>query len=89
MTIHYGTVPQVQAQSIEITIAPGQFWRHYKGRRYYVCSLALDEATLTWNVHYRGADGGPFWLRPLSVWMGMARDENGELVKRFTLETTP
>ncbi len=84
MTIHHGTRYLTTAPSLSFTVAPGQIWRHHGGALYVVLALVLDEAALTWRVHYQRRGGGPFWCRSLAEWVGMV-DYEGAIIPRYTL----
>jgi hypothetical protein len=60
-------------------VRAGQSWRHYKGGRYMVIAVGLEEATLIPLVIYAGHDG-VVWARRLVVFL-----ENVDAsVPRFT-----
>lgn len=59
-------------------------YRHFKGNKYELLSIAKHSETLEEMVVYKALYGeGGVWVRPASMW-----DEevlhNGEPVKRFT-----
>lgn len=48
-----------------MTALPGEVWKHVKtGGRYMVICMALEEATETPVVVYRGLENGGTWTRP-------------------------
>lgn len=65
-------------------VRAGQTWRHVKsGGKYIVVAVALEEATLTPVVVYRGHDD-VVWTRPLDEFL---RGENGRW--RFVNDDDP
>ncbi len=67
---------------------PGTVWRHYKGGRYEVVCLAIDEGTMKTRIVYRDLD------RPIMVWdrevwgpngwTSMVILNDGSTMQRFT-----
>jgi hypothetical protein len=49
-------------------VRAGQSWRHYKGGRYTVLAVGLEEPTMTPQVIYAGHDG-VVWVRRLVVFL--------------------
>lgn len=63
-------------------------YKHYKGDTYEAVMLAMDEATLTWNVIYKPLYDHPglpdYWIRPVDIFLETIKFED-KTVKRFTL----
>lgn len=68
--------------------APKSGWfRHYKGQRYWLIGVALDESTLEPMVVYHSEDDPDFaWVRLLEEWMELIWDDQGKQVSRYTPE---
>ena len=66
-------------------ITPG-IYRHFKGNRYEVLTLAYHSENLEEMVVYKALYGyEKVWVRPLSMWNEEVEYE-GKKVKRFTKE---
>jgi hypothetical protein len=63
--------------------AAGSRWRHYRGGRYEVESLSLNEFDFEPLVTYRGLDTGLTWTRTLKDWSATVR-YGGQDVPRFS-----
>jgi hypothetical protein len=64
--------------------AVGSRWRHYRGSRYEVVALSLNEFDLEPLVTYRGLDTGLTWTRTLENWSATVRSSSGQDVPRFS-----
>lgn len=65
-------------------IIPGVY-QHWKGGLYSVITTAKHTETLEEMVVYRSLKDGKVWIRPASMWNDVVNN-NGELVRRFTLK---
>jgi len=61
-------------------------YRHYKGGRYEVVTLATYSETYEPMVVYRSLDTGNVFVRPSERFFGMVTVDSGE-VRRFQRET--
>lgn len=73
----------------ECPVIVGSCWRHYKGARYRVCDITVDEDGLYLRVSYHTADlPGSFapiiWSRPLASWLTPVVVD-GKIVPRYAL----
>ena len=60
-------------------------YRHYKGNKYEVISIARHSESLEEMVVYKALYGeGEIWVRPASMWNDEITIEDGSKVKRFT-----
>lgn len=63
----------------------GQYWRHYKGKLYYIISIAKHTETEEEMVVYRDTTyNDKVWCRPMSMWKDKVIDSEGKVVDRFT-----
>lgn len=66
----------------------GTYWRHFKGAEYLVYCHATPvdggEELVIYSHRYPGSDGYGTWARPLSDFVCRVRDDNGQIVDRFT-----
>lgn len=60
---------------------PGDY-THYKGGKYTVIGVALNEADLTKVVIYKSLEDGQLWSRPVTSFMESVLNE-GHMVRRF------
>lgn len=63
-------------------------YRHYKGGRYEVVTLATYSETYEPMVVYRSLDTAQVWVRPSEMFFG-AVTVDGEEMRRFQRETSP
>jgi hypothetical protein len=63
----------------------GKQYKHYKGGRYEVISLAKHSETDEVLVIYKSLHFGSVYARPLSMWFDTVIAENAVKVTRFTL----
>lgn len=60
-------------------------YRHYKGNKYEVISIARHSESLEEMVVYKALYGeGEIWVRPASMWNDEITLADGSRVKRFT-----
>lgn len=60
-------------------------YRHYKGNKYEVISIAKHSESLEEMVVYKALYGeGEVWVRPASMWNDDITLADGSKVKRFT-----
>ncbi len=65
---------------------PG-IYRHFKGNRYELVTLAKHSETCEEMVVYRALYGdGEYWVRPLSMWEETV-EVDGRTVPRFSYES--
>lgn len=69
---------QAQKQTLEVS----KTWQHYKGGRYTLLCVALNEKTLNPEVIY-ASEAGLIWARPLESFLGSVLDKNDAAVPRF------
>ncbi len=65
--------------------SPGERWRHYKGGRYEIVTLAIKEDTLEPMIVYRSLDHGSVWIRTIGNFAEEVTTPNGK-VRRFEKE---
>lgn len=59
-------------------------WEHYKGNRYIVTGVSLEESSLETLVTYRALQPGAVpWTRPLASFRSEVSDEEGQRRPRF------
>ncbi len=66
----------------------GDIYRHYKGNRYRVISVALHSESLEEFVVYECLYENPrgqVWVRPLHIWNEFV-ERDGKKIPRFTKE---
>lgn len=51
-------------------VLAGTIWAHYKGGRYRVVGSCIREEDGAACVLYQSVDGGPWFSRPISEWLG-------------------
>lgn len=61
-------------------------WRHHKGGRYEVVTLAIYSETHEPMVVYRSLDTAQVWVRPSEMFFGVVTVDGAE-VRRFQRET--
>lgn len=66
----------------ESGVRAGQSWRHFKGGRYTIVAMAIDEATLSPVVVYAGHDG-VVWTRRLAFFLQNVVVDGDKEVPRF------
>jgi hypothetical protein len=62
-------------------------YRHYKGGRYEVVTLAVQSETHEPMVVYRSLDTAQVWVRPSDMFFGVVTVDGNE-VRRFQRETS-
>jgi hypothetical protein len=63
-------------------------YRHYKGGRYEVVTLAVASETHEPMIVYRSLDTPQVWVRPSEMFFGVVTVD-GQEVRRFQRETPP
>ena len=59
-------------------------YRHFKGKEYYVLSMAKHSETLEELVVYQALYGErDIWVRPATMWNEMI-EHDGKIIQRFT-----
>jgi hypothetical protein len=61
-------------------------YRHYKGGRYEVVTLAVASETHEPMIVYRSLDTAQVWVRPSEMFFGVV-EVDGQEVRRFQRET--
>lgn len=63
------SMPPDNRTPLERLVAPPQVYRHHQGAHYSVVAVGRHSETLEWMVVYRLTDGGPCWVRPLTMFV--------------------
>ncbi len=69
------------------TPQPGERYHHFKDRNkeYEIVCIGKNSENEEELVVYRGLyEGNPVWIRPLTMFLGMKKNDDGTEVQRFT-----
>lgn len=65
-------------------INPGQTYKHFKGNEYEIVCIGKNSETEEVMVVYKDlSDDTKIWIRPLTMFLDIKKDENGTEVQRF------